>query len=74
MYQTWDPVIGKIYHGDRGEEEEMEHDLMTPGNSMSLVYFRRQLIVHFLILFARDSIKWPWNRSGKWVDRAKLFY
>ena len=45
-------VVGEIYHGDRGEEEEMEHGLMTPVNSMSLVYFQHQLVVHF-------SIKWP---------------
>ena len=33
-------VVGEIYHGDRGEEEEeMEHGLMTPVNIMSLVYF-----------------------------------
>jgi hypothetical protein len=67
-------VVGEIYHGDRGEEEDMEHDdLMTPVNSMSLVYFRRQLVVHFSIMFARNLIKWPRNRSGKYVDRAKLF-
>jgi hypothetical protein len=47
-------VVGEIYHGDRGEEEEMEHGLMTPVNSMSLVYFRRQLVVHFFIVFARN--------------------
>jgi len=40
-------VVGEIYHGDRGEEEEMEHGLKTPVNSMSLLYFRRQLVVHF---------------------------
>ena len=52
----------------------MEHgQLMTPVNSMSLVYFRRQLVVHFSIMFARNLIKWPRNRSGKHVDRAKLF-
>jgi hypothetical protein len=52
-------VVGEIYHGDRGEEEEMEHGLMTPVNSMSLslVYFRRQLVVHILIMFARNLIK-----------------
>jgi hypothetical protein len=72
-------VVGEIYHGDRGGEDEededcMEHgQLMTPVNSMSLVYFRRQLIVHFLIMFARNLIKWPRNRSRKYVDRAKLF-
>ena len=69
-------VVGEIYHGDRGEEEDMEmehHDLMTPVNSMSLVYFRRQLVVHFSIMFAHNLIKWPRNRSGKYVDRAKLF-
>jgi len=32
-------VVGEIYHGDRAEEEEMEHGLMTPVNSMSRVYF-----------------------------------
>ena len=69
----------EIYHGDRGGEEEeegggMEHgQLMTPVNSMSLVYFRRQLVVHFSIMFARNLIKWPRNRSGKNVDRTKLF-
>ncbi len=67
-------VVGEIYHGDRGEEEKMEHVLMMPVNSMSLVYFQRQLVVHFLIMFARNLIKWPRNRNGKWVDRAKLFY
>ena len=72
-------VVGEIYHGDRGGEDEedddcMEHgQLMTPVNSMSLVYFRRQLVVHFSIMFARNLIKWPRNRSGKHVDRAKLF-
>ena len=67
-------VVCAIYHGDRGEEEEMEHDLMMPVNSMSLVYFRRQLVVNFLIMFACNLIKWPQNRSGKGVDRAKIFY
>ena len=53
-------VVGEIYHGDRGEEEDMDHDdLMTPVNSTSLVYIRRQLVVHFLIMFARNLIKWP---------------
>ena len=44
-------VVGEIYHGDRGgeeeeeEEEDMEHgQLMKPVNSMSLLYFRRQLV------------------------------
>ena len=41
-------VVGEIYHGDRGEEEEMEH---------GIVYFRRQLVVHILIMFARNLIK-----------------
>ncbi len=67
-------AVGEIYHGDRGEEEEMEHGLTMPVNSMSLVYFRRQLVVHFLIMFARNLIKWQRNRSGKYADRAKLFY
>jgi len=67
-------VVGKIYHGDRGEEEEIEHGVMTPVNSTSLVYFRRQLVVHFSIMFARNLIKWPRNRNKKWVDRDKLFY
>ena len=66
-------VVGETYHGDRGEEEEMELGLMKPVNSMSLVYFRRQLIVHFSIMFAHNLIKWPRNRSRKYVDRAKLF-
>ncbi len=52
-------VVGKIYHGDRSEEEEIEHGVMTPVNSMSLVYFRRQLVVHFSIMFAHNLIKWP---------------
>ena len=70
-------VVGEICHGDRGEEEviaEHDHGVMMPVNSMSLVYFRRQLVVHFLIMFAHNLIKWPQNRSGKWVDRDKLFY
>ena len=68
-------VVGEICHGDRGEEEEIaEHDVMMPVNSMSLVYFRRQLIVHFSIMFAHNLIKWPRNRNKKWVDRDKLFY
>ena len=47
-------VVGEIYHGDRGGEEEeeegyMEHgQLMTPPvNSMSLVYFRRRMFRDF---------------------------
>jgi len=67
-------VVGEICHGDRGEEEEIEHGVMTCVNSMSLVYFRRQLVVHFSIMFAQNLIKWPRNRSDKWVDREKLFY
>jgi hypothetical protein len=67
-------VVGEMNHGDRGEEEKMEHGLMMPVNSMPLVYFQRQLVVHFSIMFARNLIKWPQNRSGKWVDRAKSFY
>ena len=52
----------------------MEHGLMMPVSSMSLVYFRLQLVVHFSIMFACNLIKWPRNRSGKGVDRAKIFY
>jgi len=50
-------VVGEIYHGDHAKEEEMEHGLMMPVNSMSLVYFRRQLVVPFLIMFACNLIK-----------------
>jgi hypothetical protein len=46
---------------------------MTPVNSLSLVFFRRQLVVHLSIMFTRNLIKWPKNRKGKGVDRAKLF-
>ena len=67
-------VVGEIYRGDNGEkEEEIELDQMTHVNSLSLVFFRRQLIVHFTIMFARNLIKWPKNRKGKGVNRAKLF-
>ncbi len=55
------------------EEEEIELGQMTPVNSLSLVFVRRQLIVHFMIMFARNLIKWPKNRKGKGVDGAKLF-
>jgi hypothetical protein len=67
-------VVGEIYRGDKGEkEEEIELGQMTHVNSLSLVFFRRQLIVHFTIMFARNLIKWPKNRKGKGVNRAKLF-
>jgi len=52
-------VVGKIYRGDSGEEEEIELGQMTPVNSLSLVFFRRQLVVHFMIMFARNLFKWP---------------
>ena len=69
-----DDVIDEIYNEDRGEEGEgeMETGLMTPVNSMSLVYFRRQLVVHFSIMFARNLIKWPQNSRGKGVVQIDL--
>ena len=67
-------IVGEIYHGDCGEDEEdMELGLMAPANSMSLAFFRCQLVVHFTIMFARNLIKWPKNRKGKGVNRVKLF-
>jgi hypothetical protein len=32
-------IVGEVYHGDRGEEEEMELGWQTPVNSMSLAFF-----------------------------------
>ena len=34
-------VVGEIYRGDSGEEEEIELGQMTPVNSLSLVFFLR---------------------------------
>jgi hypothetical protein len=58
-------VVGEMPYGDWGEEEEMELGLQTPVNSMSLLFFCRQLVLHFLIMFLRNLIKWPQNRKGK---------
>ena len=66
-------VVGEIYRGDSGEEEEMELGQMTPVNSLSLLFFRRRLVIHFTILFAHNLIKWQKSRKGKGDDRAKLF-
>jgi hypothetical protein len=66
-------VVGEIYRGDSGEEEEMELGQMTPVNSLSLLFFQRQLVIHFTTLFAHNFIKWQKNRKGKGDDRAKLF-
>jgi hypothetical protein len=32
-------VVGEIYRGDSGEEEEIELGQMTPVNSLLLVFF-----------------------------------
>ena len=61
-------VVGKIYRGDSGEEEEIELGQMMPVNSLSLVFFQRQLIAHFTIMFACSLIMWPQNMKGKDVD------
>ena len=66
-------VVGEIYHGDSGEEEEMELGQMTPVNSLSLLFFRRQLVIHFRILFAHNFIKWQKSRKGKGDIRAKKY-
>ena len=68
----FDDVVGKIYRGDSGEEEAIEFGKMTSGNSLSLVFFQRQLVIHFMIMFACNLIKWPKKRKGYGVDRAKL--
>jgi len=65
-------VDGEIYRGDSREEEEMELGQMTPVNSLSLLFFRRQPVIHFTILFAHNLIKWQKSRKGKGDDRAKL--
>jgi hypothetical protein len=52
-------VVSEIYHGDRREdEEEMEVGLVTPVNSMSLAFFQRQFVVHFMIMYARNLMRW----------------
>ena len=58
-------VVGEIYCGDSGEEEEIELGQMTPVNSLSLLFFRRQLVIHFTTLFAHNFIKWPKIGKGK---------
>jgi hypothetical protein len=62
-------LVGEVYHGDRGEEEDMELGRQTPVNSMSLAFFQRQLAVHFSIMLTRNLIKWPKNRKGRGIDR-----
>ena len=61
-------VVGEIYRGDSREEEEIELGQMMPVNSLSLVFFQRQLIAHFTIMFACNLIMWPQNMKGKDVD------
>ncbi len=58
-------VVGEIYRGDSGEEEEMELGQMTPVNSLSLLFFQRQLVIHFTTLFAHNLL------SGKKIGKGK---
>ncbi len=52
-------VVGKVHYGDCSEEEEMDIGSQMPVNSMSLPFFRRQVVVHFSIMFLQNLIKWP---------------
>jgi hypothetical protein len=40
-------VVGEVYLGDGGVEEDEGISTSTRVNSMSLAYFQRQLVVHF---------------------------
>ena len=66
-------VVGEVYLGDGGVEEDEGISTSTRVNSMSLAYFQRQLVVHFAIMFTRNLIKWPKNRKAQGIDRDKLF-
>ena len=77
-YDLWDmgpgeDIVGEVHHGDRKEEDDMELDQQTPVNSMSLAFFRRQLVVHFSIMFTWNLIKWPKNRKGSGIGKDRLF-
>jgi hypothetical protein len=65
-------VVGEVYLGDRGNEEEIELRIQTPVNSMSLAFFCRQLVIHFTIMFTPNIIKWPKNKMGRGFNRNKL--
>jgi hypothetical protein len=49
-------VVGEVYLGDRGKEEEIEIEIQTPMNSMSLTFFCWQLVIHFTIMFTQNLI------------------
>jgi hypothetical protein len=66
-------IFGEVYCGNGRVEEDEGISISTSVNSMSLAFFRQQLVVHFAIMFTRNFIKWPKNRKAQGIDRDKLF-